>query len=537
MYTPKRNITKEKESMSTSKEAIRRNTESKCCDPKHKEIVAFCEQCSEYICQECLITDHIEHEDQLQDLEQECTKVLKHCQELLHRSRLILDRRQRHITEEDMPGIIAELKMKINRAHDDLIKHVEETRERALGVIEEVPVVKEYIRQKAVYEDVDHDPILPVRDLLDQRVKDLIEGLVKKEFMPILELLDDPKIRETEQTLDEYREKGAEELSYIRELKKFKEVSVETKYNKENIDAMVHIRESIKRPERVIFFGNESKKQINVVNIGDMAMSNLELNVDIELPQCFGTADLNGVLYITGGEFCDPVEEVKEDVQKYTSKCYVLDEFRLVLKPIAPLQVSRSRHSICADPLRKCFYVLGGENDMGMLSDVEKYEPEIDKWTYISPLTEKKCMVAPAIYGKFLYSIGGWCNDSLKTVERLNLDLPDAKFDAIKTTGHPPMGLSMSGIGRIGESKFILFGGYRKEAPLDETWSLDIAHGHKWEKKKEVLPKADAFIASEVKVVSKGGKDNMVIAFGYETRLVLCYHIKDAVWTAPLTAV
>lgn len=53
-------------------------------------------------------------------------------------------------------------------------------------------------------------------------------------------------------------------------------------------------------------------------------------------------------------------------------------------------------------------YSVGGYDGESRLSTVECYDPELDLWSVVSPMTTKRSALAVAAVGEELYVIGGY---------------------------------------------------------------------------------------------------------------------------------
>jgi N-acetylneuraminic acid mutarotase len=75
-------------------------------------------------------------------------------------------------------------------------------------------------------------------------------------------------------------------------------------------------------------------------------------------------------------------------------------------------------------------YVIGGENSTGVLSDLQRYDPVLDAWTTLSPMTTVRAGAAAAVIDDAIFviggrqSIGGPCSGGpyLTTVEKYDVD-------------------------------------------------------------------------------------------------------------------
>lgn len=53
------------------------------------------------------------------------------------------------------------------------------------------------------------------------------------------------------------------------------------------------------------------------------------------------------------------------------------------------------------------FYVIGGRGDVGLLNNLERYDPATDTWTTLTPMTTARAAAAAAVQDDAIYVIGG----------------------------------------------------------------------------------------------------------------------------------
>ncbi|KRX04279.1 hypothetical protein PPERSA_11403 [Pseudocohnilembus persalinus] len=88
---------------------------------------------------------------------------------------------------------------------------------------------------------------------------------------------------------------------------------------------------------------------------------------------------------------------------------------------IASMNVKR--RALTAVCLPDGIYAIGGFDGQNYLSSVEKYDENLNKWIFLSPLNHPRCTFSSIISPdfKYIYAIGGFNNRPLDTVERYSV--------------------------------------------------------------------------------------------------------------------
>ena len=110
------------------------------------------------------------------------------------------------------------------------------------------------------------------------------------------------------------------------------------------------------------------------------------------LASCF----CNGNLYISGGY------STGQDYSNLVS-CYNLKDHKWT--SVAPMQTSRRYH--CMVTMYGLMYVLGGQNEQGVLSQVEYYNPSTSQWSYLQSMTSPRMYHGVAEIDGLIFAIGG----------------------------------------------------------------------------------------------------------------------------------
>lgn len=114
----------------------------------------------------------------------------------------------------------------------------------------------------------------------------------------------------------------------------------------------------------------------------------------------FSACSLNNILYIAGGQ--NSFSESAQDALSYT--------FELDLADLRWTEVCRMQEPRCLfylGALNGNLYAVGGANNTGELSSVERYDPYQDKWVYQASLPNSVHEHAGCVHSGSLYTSGG----------------------------------------------------------------------------------------------------------------------------------
>uniref|UniRef100_A0A8C5GSP2 BACK domain-containing protein n=1 Tax=Gouania willdenowi TaxID=441366 RepID=A0A8C5GSP2_GOUWI len=81
---------------------------------------------------------------------------------------------------------------------------------------------------------------------------------------------------------------------------------------------------------------------------------------------------------------------------------------------MSPMQ--ESRYSVSVTVLKGCIYAMGGYRDDGTsLRTAERYQPDINQWTFIASMNEERRYASCTTLNNKIYICGGWSNRILNT--------------------------------------------------------------------------------------------------------------------------
>ncbi len=473
----------------------------------------YCVSCKMYITPEAYVAEHLEHE--VVDLAERCTRFLAEYQKLSRMASLLSDRRQVHIKDESIEGIIHDIRAKILKAKSDLQNDINKSVDETADYLIKSPLVQEFSRVKAELAGKDDDQLTKVRNDLGKLCKQLLVDISENRYEAADKLIDPTKLKEYEETLKKLTDKAANDVDFIQEIRKLKQTKVEYSYNPLAVLGMIHVDAQVKKPPRIIQFDRE-KSVLNIYNLDTKKVTSTKITSGFILPFRFVSIEAGNNVYLNGGD---------NDHQVYLKSHYLYDELRGALLPLADMNEARSRHALVSVEGKQLVYAIGGENQKGILKHCEFYEVAENKWTVGPELHETRCGLSACALGTTIYAVGGWDQEYLSSIERLEVAEPGHKWETVKLAKKSSLKpVQIAGVIGIKEDEILIFGGYQVNETLTKDCYVLNTRTMTVTKKKD-MKEPEAFIASEVK---KTG--DLVYAFGYEKGGVHIYDVAKDEW-------
>ena len=86
---------------------------NKCECKDGKPVKSYCEKCKVYLCSDCRVAKHMDHEKEIMDLSENCISTLAEYQKLSRSASLMVDIRQVHIKDEKIATIVGDIQGKV----------------------------------------------------------------------------------------------------------------------------------------------------------------------------------------------------------------------------------------------------------------------------------------------------------------------------------------------------------------------------------------------------------------------------------------
>ncbi len=469
------------------------------CDGK-KAVKAYCQKCKVYICPDCHVSKHIDHDEDVIDLAERCTRYLADYQRLSRTASLMADRRQVHIKEESIDSIINGIKGQLMKAKESLQGDINKTTEASLKGVEQSPLVQEFVHRRTELVGKADDPLTKIRGELAAMCKELLRDIAENKYESADKRISEEKLKGYEEEIKKITKESTKDLEFINEIRKLKQTTVEYSYDPMAVMGMIKVQSAVKRPNRVIQFDRE-KNALTVYNIDSNKAMKTTVNSGFIMPFRFVSIEMNHNVYLNGGD---------NDHGHFLKSFYLYDELRGGLIPLANMNVPRSRHALVGVEEKGLIYAIGGETSTGVTKSCEIYDIKENTWKAGPELLEARCgLSACVVAGKTIYAIGGWNESYLNSIE--SLEIGKSKWESVKISKKYNALKPIQSPGAVwtGGKEIMIFGGYKEGEELSkDTYQFDTK-AEKIEKGKELI-EPEAFISSEV--VKVGEK---CYAFGY----------------------
>lgn len=475
-----------------------------------KVIRYYCAPCKKYISSEGCVTEHMGHE--FIDLAEKSARFLADYQRLSRIATLLSERRQIHIKDTSLESIMTDIRNNVLEAKEKLASDISKSMEDSADSLVSNFVVKEMHRVKAELAGEDDARLLKLKDELCKISKELLIEISASRYENADKIIDPLKLTEYEKTMKELAANSSNDVKFIKEIRNLKNTKVEYSYNPLAIMGMIHAKSLINKPKRVLQFDRQNNI-VNIYSVEGKKCYSTKVSLGFILPFRFVTIEAFNNVYFSGGD---------NEHSVYLKSLYLYDELCGGLIPLADMNESRSRHALCFVENKRGIYAIGGENVDGSLSHCEYYDIEKNVWIELPELNEKRCGLSACSIGAMIYAIGGWNQDYLNVIERLNTSAKKNKWEELNLGALKPV--QLVGAAGINDNEILIFGGYQmKETLVKDCYVVDIKNLSLH--KKEEMKESDAFIASEVKKIG-----DIVYAFGYVKGGVYCYDVRKNEW-------
>eukprot|EP00831_Metopus_contortus_P020277 TRINITY_DN18910_c0_g1_i4.p1 TRINITY_DN18910_c0_g1~~TRINITY_DN18910_c0_g1_i4.p1 ORF type:complete len:187 (-),score=55.65 TRINITY_DN18910_c0_g1_i4:141-701(-) len=151
--------------------------ENQCACKCKKPVKAYCEKCSEYICSDCIVAKHIDHEKNVIDLAEKCTKHLAEYQHLSYLATVVADRRQLYIKEESVEDIVSKVEKDVLEAKKQLDEDIKRSIDQNIGYLAVSPLMKYFARTKEELGGKSDDELNKLKSELAKMCKELLYNI------------------------------------------------------------------------------------------------------------------------------------------------------------------------------------------------------------------------------------------------------------------------------------------------------------------------------------------------------------------------
>ncbi len=493
--------------------------ENRCVTGDGNPVRAYCERCKVYLCSDCHITKHIDHDSEVTDLAEKATRFLADYQKLARSAILMADRRQIHINDESIDTIVDNIKKKLSKAADKLKEDVARSAEQATKYIGTSPLVQDFVHRKAELAGQPDDPLIHLKTELNAACMELLNNLTEGRLESADKLISPEKLRRYEEEIVRQMKATSKDMEYIQELHKLKSTAVQYSYDPMKIVGMVKVETEARRPERVFQF-NREKNQLHLFTPATRKMLTVSLDIGFVMPLRFVCIEVAGNLYLSGGD---------NDSGHFLNSLYLYDELRGSLIELAHMKEPRSRHAAVTISIsdKPYIFALGGEAESGVLRTCERYEVKNNAWQAAPKLNERRCSLSACAVQTVIYVFGGWHDAYLDSFERLDTAATGEKgWENVRLAKKSVLPkLQSPGLVEVRPGEMLIFGGHKEEEVLSgESFLFDTRNYSV--KKLAGMKEGEAFVASETR---KAG--DSVFAFGYVKGGLHEYKIAKDEWS------
>lgn len=491
------------------------DTENLCSCPERRPVKDYCEQCRTYICSDCHVAYHMDHESEVVDLAEKCTRYLADYQKLARTATLMADRRQIHIKNDSVDSLLNDLRGKLLSAKDNVNTEIKKHSAVLCEHVGRSPIVQELVRRKnSIVEKIDLS-LLKSKVELEAMCRELLMSVYENRFESADRLLSEEKLKEYEEAINRLSECCDGDLDFIKELHKLKDTQVLYESDPCILFGLTKLMAPLRKPDRVMQYDSE-RGTINSFHVDIRRLYQTRVPEQFDLPFRFLSVEMGNNVYFNGGD---------DGRGGFSKSMYLYDELRGGLLSLAEMHEGRSKHAVVGVADKSQIYAIAGEDHKGVKGSCECYEAKENRWVPGPALHEPRCSLSACLVSGCIYLFGGWNACCLSGIELLDLNAGSKCWEPVKLwkdQSLPP--LQIPGVAPVRDNKVIIFGGYNKNGQAS-TECFILNTKSQILKPIKGIKEGDGFVGSESRVAG-----DYVYAFGYVRGGVHVYDIDNNEW-------
>jgi len=470
--------------------------ENRCSCNGKNYIKSYCQQCNVYICFDCNVKQHYDH-NKVIDLTEKCCRYLADYQKLNMNITLMNDSKEKHIKKELLDSIVNELKGNFTGTKKSLKQN---TNDSSQAIYKDF-LAKEMVAKRAEKVKKDTVVLTQMKGEVSKICKTLRKCLAENKYESVDKLITEESLKDCEERTKKLSSDINEDISFLSELQKLKQPKVSYSYNPMSI---IKINTLISKPNRLVQF--DCNKGIALIYNID-TQKTLVRTINHKLPFRFVIIQANSNIYLSGGD---------NNQGHFLKSLHFYDEVGGELVEREGMKIGRSRHAL-VEIDGKLIYAIGGETESGITNTCEVYDIENNSWKTAPKLNEARCNLSACYALGKVYAIAGWNKYTLDSIETFKQD----SWVQIKLN---KVGLQCAGAVMKSSGQILIFGGYKEGEVLSkEVFTFDLTT-HKIKRIKD-LKEEDAFVSSEVQIV-----EGQVYGFGYTKGNIHVYNESKDEW-------
>lgn len=267
-----------------------------------------------------------------------------------------------------------------------------------------------------------------------------------------------------------------------------------------------------------IYYIDQISKTLSLFVIPRKEFYTVNLKCENSIPDGFATADLNGIVYITGGERNNII----------LNETYIIDEESYTIIPKASMLMQRRNHGMAA--ISGVIYAIGGCNSSEkVMKRCEKYTSEKEEWSEIGALSQERNFLSCCCFEeRYIYVFGGSSAESNDIYEVYDTaqQLSWESHNFIKDASYKSLIAYCTGSMQISKTEIIIFGGLNEDQYFNYSAILNITDGNIAETS-DNLCRNDAFYQR-----NPVEHEGTILSFGFWSNFIHVFDTKSHKWSA-----
>ena len=484
------------------------NTRREYCNIEHiKDIIAYCNECNNYVCEDCQIASHFNHN--MINLESECFKKFSEYKNIAYSIKIMLKQYDKVLSEQSIDESLSSLTSKINNLFNELVNNILAYKEKILKELFESKDIQDIIKERMDAINGSMQVLQELNNDAQNLLKSIQEEFENRRYILIYERNLKEQLKPLQDRLDEWKRLSSMNPLRLQELEQ--DLCIDTNPSETKLKEFINLTHLSRPHPQSVYMLNEFSNMLLLHNISTGSSSILKINSELRIPFHYSSAILNNKIYFVGG-----------DDDGYRKDCYAVPLEYPVLLVLEDLHVERRGHTVVPFHLKGLLFAVGGYNKTQQaLNSVERYDSDEDIWTLMPPMLIKRQWPGACQFNnKLLYCFGGYQTNAIEC-----FDIIKKTWELIELTKKHEdwTGYSACAVIQISPNEILIMGGCNVK-DLDKVF----VYNHK---AKTLVPKSQmpvpSLFSQKVPIVS----DSKIGIIGLRNEILYIYETTKDKWT------
>lgn len=369
-----------------------------------QSVSAYCNACASYICEDCQIASHFNHD--MVNLEFECFKKFSEYKSTAYNVKVMLKQYDKALSGQSIDESLSSLTSKVNSLFNELIESILAYKEKVLKELFESKEVQDAIKERSDSINVNMQILQQISADAESLLASIQEELNNKRHILIHERDAETELKPLQDRLREWKQKSATNPLKIQDLEQ--DLCIDCRPSDAKLKNFVNLSYRSHPSQQSLYKLNEYTNMLLLHNFVSRNSSLVKIDTTLHVPYHYSSAVLGSRIYFVGG-----------DDDGYRKDCYAVPLDYGVLLWLEDLHTERRGHAVVPFHAQQLLFAVGGYNKtQGILDSVERYDPEADQWTDFPPMLNKRQWPGACQFNsQYLYCFGAFKVDVIERID------------------------------------------------------------------------------------------------------------------------